>query len=95
MLGSPPDSPVNWGKQRQLVKVGETYYTLISHEEIDGLIGTLMQMCDLMGDVEQRNALKSEIKQRTRRWMDDQYWCSGYDKNTGVMEGREAKLIIE
>lgn len=54
------------------------YYVLISHQELDYLVGSLMQMCDLTGDQEQRKALKNEIKQRTRRWLDSEYHAAGY-----------------
>lgn len=69
-----------------------SYYTLVSHSEIDGLIGRLMQMCDLIGDVEQRKALKDTIKKLTRDWLDDLYTDSGYDKWDGP---RPEALIIE
>lgn len=61
-------------------------FVLVSHAELDNLVGRLMQMCELTGDVEQRKALKDEIKQRSRSWLDDLYEESGYDKWTGLKE---------
>lgn len=66
---------------------GETYYAvLVSHQNLDNLIGRLMQMCDLTGDIEQRKALKDTIKQLSRDWLDGIYESSGYDKYTGIKE---------
>ena len=64
----------------------KSYYALISHQELDGLVGRLMQMCDLMGDQEQRQALKSEIKQRCREWLDSEYEMAGYDRFEGLQD---------
>lgn len=73
---------------------GETYYaTLVSHQELDNLIGRLMQMCDLTGDIEQRKALKDTIKRLTREWLDSLYEESGYDKWTGIKESVEPIII--
>lgn len=69
----------------------KSMYVLTSHEELDSLVGRLMQMCDLIGDVEQRKALKDTIKQISREWLDNLYEESGYDKWTGVKEN--AKVI--
>lgn len=66
-------------------------FVLISHREMDSLVGRLMQICDLTGDVEQRKALKDEIKHRCRDWLDDMYEQSGYDKWSGIKPG--AKVI--
>lgn len=55
------------------------YYVLVSHQELNGLIGKLMHMFELNGDVEQRNALKQETKWRCREWLDDIYTDSGYE----------------
>lgn len=63
------------------------YYVLVSHAELDGLVGRLMQMCDLTGDAKQRKALKDTIKQISRDWLDDLYIDSGYNKWTGLKEG--------
>jgi len=54
------------------------YYVLVSHRELDDLIGRTMQMFELNGDVEQRNALKQEFKWRARAWLDNLYKDSGY-----------------
>lgn len=74
--------------------IGGGYYAVhVSHQELDNLIGRQMQMCDLIGDVEQRAALKSTIKQLTREWLDNLYEDSGYDKQTGKKEEIEAVSI--
>ena len=76
-------SEVVVNKMLPLVEVSDWgYYVLISHEQIDGLIGRLMQMYELMGDIEQRNALKRETKSKIRDWLNDQYSDAGYDKMT-------------
>lgn len=62
------------------------YFVAVSHRELDTLIGRYMQMCDLIGDVEQRKALKDTIKSISREWLDDRYTQSGYDKWTGVVD---------
>jgi len=55
------------------------YYVMVSHRELDDLIGRMMMMFELNGDVEQRNALKQEFKWRARAWLDDIYKMSGYE----------------
>ena len=77
---------------RVLVDADGAYYVPISHQELDNLVGRLMQMCDLTGDQEQRVALKSTIKQITRDWLDDEYKMNGYDKWDGA---REDAIIIK
>lgn len=74
---------------KPLVKNNEGYFVIISHRELDGLIGRLMQMCDLTGDQEQRFALKSTIKQMSRDWLDNIYEESGYDKYAGIVKDVE------
>ena len=60
----------------------------IHHQDLDSLIGQLMQMFELNGDVEQRNAQKSAAKQICRDWLDNSYLDKcGYDKHTGEVEG--------
>lgn len=59
----------------------------INHQDMDYLIGRLMQMCDLIGDAEQRKALKDTIKQHCRNWLDEEYANHGYDKYEGAKEG--------
>lgn len=82
---------------KKLVKIGEGYYVPISHAEIDSLIGRLMQICDIMGDTTQRQAVKMEIKHRTRDWLDDNYQSLGYDKFTLDREpqGIPANRVVE
>lgn len=72
----------------QPIVENDGYYVLVSHKELDGLIGRLMQMLELNGDVEQRNALKQETKWRCRDWLDDIYRESGYDQQVdGLRDG--------
>jgi len=70
--------PYQRSKDERLIDTGEGIYVLISHRQVDYLIGSLMGMCDVMGDKEQRDAVKSEIKQRVRSWLDDRYAVAGY-----------------
>lgn len=66
---------------------GEKYYAVcVSHQELDGLVGRLMQICDLTGDLKQRTALKSTIKQISRDWLDNLYEDAGYERFTGKHE---------
>ena len=81
--GEQPSGYTIRARKEHLVKIHGTYYCLVSHEEIGDLIGNLMQLCDLMGDTEQRKAFKSEIKHRTRQWLDDRYWLGGFEKFFG------------
>jgi hypothetical protein len=53
-------------------------YVMISHSELDNLIGSLMHLMDLNSDVHFRDAMKSEIKMRARKWLDDNYSICGY-----------------
>lgn len=66
-----------------LIKTKGAYYVPVSHLELDGLIGRLMHLCELMGDNVQREAMKSEIKLRTRSWLDSEYNRAGYDVFNG------------
>lgn len=70
--------------ERPLVRYSDGFVSVpVNHKDLDDLIGRLMQMCELTGDVEQRRALKSEIKFRSRDWLDGLYSSAGYDKFTG------------
>lgn len=77
---------------RPLIKEKQNggYYVLISHAQLDDLIGRLMQMFELNGDAEQRNALKQETKWRCREWLDANYENSGYERNHGI--SKDAKV---
>lgn len=66
------------------------YFVMVSHQELDELVGRLMQMFELIGDVEQRNALKQETKWRSREWLDSLYSLSGY-RDHALLPG--AKII--
>ncbi len=69
------------------------FYTLVSHTEIDSLVGRLLQIADLTGDAVQRKALKDEIKQRVRNWLDDLYEDSGYHKWQGLKDGVKPQKV--
>lgn len=49
----------------------------VNHAHLDSLIGSLLHLCDLIGG-QQGEALKSEIKNRSRAWLNDQYHIAGY-----------------
>lgn len=70
-------------KYKPLIE-NDAYYVLVSHQELDDLIGQLMHMFELNGDVEQRNALKRETKWKCRDWLDDLYEESGYFRDHTV-----------
>ena len=55
----------------------------VSHLELGNLIGGLMGMCDLNGDVEQREAQKRTIKMKCREWLDSIYEEAGYKHSGG------------
>ena len=61
-----------------------TYYVAISHTELDWLIASLMHLAELDSDKEHREALKGEIKVRTRAWLDDRYQTAGYINHSVV-----------
>lgn len=63
---------------RNLIEKDGSLYVPVSHKQLDDLIGRLMQMCDLTGDLEQRKALKDTIKNISRRWLDSLYEDGGY-----------------
>lgn len=67
------------------------YFVPVSHYQLDHLIGRLMQMCELTGDIEQRKALKDEIKLRARAWLNDLYTSAGYDSFEGTK--KDARII--
>lgn len=63
----------------RLVKLhGDTIAVTVSHLELGNLVGELMQMCELNGDIEQREALKRTIKNTSRNWLDRIYEEAGY-----------------
>lgn len=64
----------------------------INHRQLDSLVGRLMQMCDLIGDVAQRKALKDTIKQISRDWLDTEYEDAGYDRFGGA-NGKSLKTV--
>lgn len=81
------EKDIEVGYSKFIVETKNASYVPISHQELDTLVGRLMQMCDLIGDVSQRDALKSTIKQTVRSWLDDEYSNVGYDKWTGIKNG--------
>lgn len=58
----------------------------VSHQELGGLIASLMHLAELDSDKEHRDALKGELKQRCRSWLDNLYTDSGY-RNYQYQEG--------
>lgn len=84
------------GEWLPLVEVKDSgYYVLVSHTQLDNLVGRLMQMCELTGDTEQRTALKNEIKNRSRKWLDDLYEDAGYQKWSAGDSLREGYKAIK
>jgi len=71
------------------------FAVFVAHDDLDSLIGRLMQMCDLIGDQEQRKALKDTIKGISREWLDGIYSDSGYEKWTGIAGGVRPVVIQE
>lgn len=66
-------------QKERLVKLSDGHQGVaVHHGHLDSLVGSLMHVCELTGDREQREALKSEIKMRTRDWLNDQYAVAGY-----------------
>jgi len=63
------------------------YAVYIHHGHLDHLVGRMMQMCDLIGDVNQRDALKDTLKRISRDWLDDMFEESGYQKYEGLVTG--------
>lgn len=57
-------------------------YVMVSHNELDSLVARLMHLAELNSDVEYRNALKGELKQISRSWLDDLYEESGYTNHS-------------
>lgn len=80
-----------------IAKQGDAVFVPVNHDELDNLIGRLMQICDLTGDVEQRKALKDTIKQTTRRWLDNAFMDRGYTMYVGLQEkdfaGQPTKVV--
>jgi hypothetical protein len=95
MSGAKVEAKVSYGRKLVSTNNGDlpegvsSVFVLVSHQELDTLVGRLMQLCDLTGDTEQRKALKDEIKHRSRDWLDDLYEQSGYDKWSGVQPGAQ------
>jgi hypothetical protein len=77
------------------VQRGNTVYPLISFKELDTLTGRLMQMCELNGDVEQREALKRTIKQITKDWLHDLYREAGYNRFGEQLTDQVKPVVIE
>lgn len=75
------------------VQIGDTVYMLISFKELDTLTGRLMQMCELNGDAEQREALKRTLKQITKDWLHGHYEDAGYNR-WGVKVAPEVEPVV-
>jgi len=65
-----------------LIENGGRYYVLVSHQELDNLIANLMHVAELNSDREYREALKGELKIRSRNWLDNLYEESGFSHYT-------------
>lgn len=75
-----------------LIGIGKhELYVMVSHRELDELIARLMHLAELNGDKEHRDAVKGELKHRTRKWLDDLYRSSGYINH----ELREGATVID
>lgn len=57
---------------------GMSIKVTVDHMDLGNLIGRLMRMADIMGDVEQRRAVKDTIKREARDWLNDIYDEAGY-----------------
>jgi hypothetical protein len=53
-------------------------YVMVSHNELDNLVARMMHLAELDSDKEHREALKGELKQISRNWLDNLYEESGY-----------------
>ena len=78
------------------IKNGEEggYWIAVSHRELDHLVGNLMQLIDIVGNLEQSRALKDEIKHRCRNWLDGYYETAGYDTWQGVTD-KANPIVVE
>ena len=77
-----------------LIDNGQGYFVLVSHRELDNLIANLMHVAELDSDKEHREALKGEMKIRSRTWLDNLYEQSGY-QNYGVVEDADIHKITQ
>lgn len=62
---------------KSLIK-SDAVYVMVSHNELNGLVARLMHLAELDSDKEHREALKGELKQIARTWLDEQYFEAGY-----------------
>lgn len=88
MLKAKPSDKGSRLDKPQLVELGGDgrIAVTVSHLELGNLVGRLMRMCDLTGDIEQRTALKSTIKIEARTWLDDLYTQAGYYEQTETVK---------
>jgi hypothetical protein len=66
------------------------YYVMVSHNELNGLVARLMHLAELDSDKTHREAVKGELKQVARNWLDDLYDDAGY-RNYDVLP--DAKVV--
>jgi len=66
--------------EKPLINFNGSNYALVSHEELDNLIGSFMQVFDLNGDAVQRESLKAMTKEKCRTWLNNQYYKAGRDE---------------
>ena len=85
----------DFSQEKPLIEINskgaQGIYVPISHGEVDHLLGSLLHLMDLNSDVQFREAMKSEIKQRVRQWLDNEYSDIGY-RNYGYVDG--AKILV-
>lgn len=62
----------------RLIHTDDSDMVAVDFRHLDNLIGSLCHVADLNSDREYREHLKSEIKQRCRDWLRDQYSIAGY-----------------
>lgn len=74
---------------KPLIK-SDAVYVIVSHEELNGLIARLMHLAELDSDKTHREAMKGELKQIARGWLNDQYYEAGY---RDYQIGSEARVV--
>jgi len=88
----------DFSQRRPLIEINsedpQGVYVPISHAELDNLLGSLLHLMDLNSDTQFREAMKSEIKQRTRQWLDNEYSSIGY-RNYRYADGAKILVIEE
>lgn len=85
-------------QRRPLIEINDKnpqgIYVPISHAELDNLLGSLLHLMDLNSDIQYREAMKQEIKQRARQWLDSEYSNLGY-RNYSYVDGARILVLEE